>query len=98
MTITPWTSLIRAREAKGWSRFRLAGEMHINLHHLGKLERGEVIPRNGTVLRAAETLGVPVAQVTPGHVEDTNLLALTSGELRELVRGIVVEELDKREA
>lgn len=87
----PWRSLIEAREAQGVSRYRLAKAMKINLTHLGRLERGEVAPRAGTVRRAAKALGVPVAGVYPGG--DTSQV---SDAQRELITRIVREELDKR--
>lgn len=80
----PWTSLISAREAAGVSRYRLAQKMHINLSHLGELERGKSFPRADTVRRAAEALGVTVEQVTP-TTEDTTLV-VTVKQLREIIR------------
>jgi transcriptional regulator with XRE-family HTH domain len=61
--VQPWSALVAAREKRGWSRFRLASEMRINLSHLGKLEKGESKPRMNTISRAAHALGVPVARL-----------------------------------
>lgn len=93
----PWTSLVAAREAKGWSRFRLAAEMHINLSHLGRLERGEVSPRMGTIRRAAEALEVDMACVAPaGSALTDDVPLVTADQVRALVRETVAEELRKR--
>lgn len=90
----PWASLVAARESAGVSRYRLAREMGINLSHLGRLERGEVSPRAGTVRRAAEALGVPVEQVAPS--KDGAALVVTVEQLREIFRQELVAELDRR--
>ena len=94
MVNTPWVSLIAAREAKGWSRFRLAAEMNTNLTHLGNLEKGKVSPRIGTIQKAAAALGVPLNTLLVDGVT-----APTDGNswLRNMVREIIVEELDKRQ-
>lgn len=94
MVNTPWVSLIAAREAKGWSRFRLAAEMNMNLTHLGNLEKGKVKPRIGTVKKAAAVLGVPLSTLLPEGVSAPS----DDSWLRNIIREIVVEELDKRQA
>lgn len=96
MTTEPWSSLIAAREAVGWSRFRLAAEMRINLSHLGRLERGDAAPRADTVRRAAEALGVTVQQVAPeGHSVPVNTPITNVAQLEALIREVVREELRK---
>lgn len=95
MVNTPWVSLIAAREAKGWSRFRLAAEMKMNLTHLGNLEKGKVSPRIGTVQKAATALGVPLDTLI---VEGVSPPTDDTSWLRDMIREIVVEELDKRQA
>lgn len=91
----PWTSIIAAREAAGMSRYRLAQEMHINLSHLGRLERGEASPRADTVRRAAEALGVTVEQATPAK-EDAALV-VTEDRLRQLIIASLKEVCTERE-
>lgn len=92
----PWTSLIAAREAKGWSRFRLAAEMHINLSHLGRLERGEVSPRTDTIRRAAEALEVEVSCVAPAGSSLAGSSLVTVEQVKQLVKETVAEEFRKR--
>ena len=95
MVNTPWVSLIAAREAKGWSRFRLAAEMKMNLTHLGNLEKGKVSPRISTVQKAAAVLGVPLNMLI---VEGVSPPTDDTSWLRNLIREVVAEELDRRQA
>lgn len=93
-----WSTLIAAREAAGVSRYRLAKDMHINLSHLGRLERGEVSPRAATVARAAEALNVPITDILPSSTTypDGSPAGLTVEQVKELVRVGVAAELERR--
>lgn len=94
----PWSTLIATREAAGMSRYRLAKDMHINLSHLGRLERGEVSPRAATVVRAAEALKVPITDVLPPSTTypDGSPAVLTVAQVKELVRAEVAAEIERR--
>lgn len=98
--IKPWNSLIAAREARGWSRFHLASEMRINLSHLGNLEKGVSKPRMGTISRAAQALGVPIAQLVE-HGEDAPSYSpeqqlVTRKEMETFVRAAIDKALRER--
>lgn len=69
----------------------------MNLSHLGDLERGLVSPRANTVRRAAETLGVPVASISPRPMSsDDGNVVVRMDQIEALVQRLVAEELDRR--
>ena len=51
------------REARGWSRERLAGRAELNRSYMGEIERAAAMPSLTTAVKLAHALGVPLSQL-----------------------------------
>lgn len=54
-----------AREVLGWTREILAAYSGVSVSTIGRIERGEMVPRTGTIIALALALGIPPAEVAP---------------------------------
>lgn len=54
------------RTAKGLSQMDLVRQHDWTLSHYQKIERGDLDPRLSTVVKLAETFGMPVAELLKG--------------------------------
>jgi len=48
-----------ARDVLGWTREILAAYSGVSVSTIGRIERGELVPRAGTVIALALALGIP---------------------------------------
>ncbi len=51
--------ITKAREAKGWSRAKLARVSHMNATTVGQIETGRWLPYDSQLQKLARALGVP---------------------------------------
>lgn len=52
-----------AREVLGWTREILAAYSGVSVSTIGRIERGEMKPRAGSVIALAMALGIPVEEL-----------------------------------
>lgn len=52
-----------ARDVLGWTREILAAYSGVSVSTIGRIERGEMQPRTGTVIALALALGIPPAEL-----------------------------------
>jgi transcriptional regulator with XRE-family HTH domain len=57
--------LTAAREAKGWTRYRLSETAKVHQSTIAYIERGEVEPTLPVLRKLARALGVPVTRILP---------------------------------
>lgn len=54
-----------AREVLGWTREILAAYSGVSASTIGRIERGQMQPRTGTMIALALALGIPIIEVAP---------------------------------
>ncbi len=54
--------ITRAREAKGWSKAKLARVSHMNATTVGQIEAGRWVPYDGQLEKLARALGFPESE------------------------------------
>lgn len=52
-----------ARQVLGWTREILAAYSGVSVSTIGRIERGEMQPRTGTVIALALALGIPTEEL-----------------------------------
>lgn len=92
-------TLIRLRQARGWTTNRLARESGVGHAALWRIEQGRALnPRAETVQRLAAALGVPAEQLAPGPAPDheeriaARVVERVTPTIAALVRALIAEE------
>lgn len=76
--------ITRLRKTKGISQELLAENSRVSLRTIQRIESGSVIPRGSTVTLIAQTLGVPIDELTALSVNDGQLSGDSMAKVRQI--------------
>lgn len=76
------SALRAARDACAWSQAELAERVGMSIEAYGRLERGRVLPRAGTLVRLSRALQVPVDELLGAGAAGPQAGSPEDGDLR----------------